>query len=143
MSLLRACTSLPAIMNPRRALLLAVLLIVGGMAPARAQETWPALHVRGFALRPPFQPHSIDLVDTNTTHFYNVDQTVTLMWDRDSVAESRVTFGGYSVYRSIGPYPSLATLLRRYIKQPARSFGTGEVDSATGSLSRQIGRAHV
>ena len=116
--------------------LMALAFLSLSAGAVRAQDSWPALHVRGFSLRPRLVSDSTGLADTALSSFTNSDQTVTLLWDRDSVAEKRITFGGYAVYRSVGPYPGQATLLRRYVKQPALSFGTGDPDTATGSPSR-------
>ncbi len=123
--------------------LLAIALMLSLVATAAiaphtraADAPWPGLRLRGFALYPAFQQGTADLVDTTSANASNKDEVVTLVWDRDSLAETRPDFGGYAVYRAQGPFPTRAVLLRRYIKQPDISFGTGNVDPQTGSESR-------
>jgi hypothetical protein len=133
-----------------------LLLVAGTAVGAQSRRhdfPWKSLGLRGFALRPSFVAEAgsplPDVVDTSVARFYNVNRTVTLVWDRDSLAEASPDFGGYSVYRSVGPDMSQATLLRRYIKNPAASFGPGGVDPATGSSSwlwtfrREVGVRNV
>ena len=124
--------------------LLAIVLMLSLAAMAAiaphtraADAPWPGLRLRGFALYPAFLTSSGDLlVDTVSANAVNKDEVVTLVWDRDSLAEARPDFGGYAVYRAQGPFPTRAILLRRYIKQPESSFGTGTIDPQTGSESR-------
>jgi hypothetical protein len=120
-----------------------LLLAVVAASPAGAAEGWPSLHLRGFAMRPCQTEHPAgncagggDIVDTLRQNYYNQDQNVFLLWDRDSLMEQRPDFGGYSVYRSIGPDTLHMTLLRRYVLRPARLFGTAERNPANGSTSR-------
>ncbi len=100
---------------------------------AAAAEPWPALNVRGFARRPAFNGN---VVDTSILHLRNVPQNAYLIWDRDRPSEQRRDFGGYNVYRSIGPDSAHATLLRRYILNPGRLFGDANLNPDNGAQSR-------
>lgn len=127
----------PAIGRLIAGLAVVAAAVVSIASASRADDApWPSLRVRGFALYPAIQQGTADLVDTVSANATNRDEVVTLVWDRDSLAEARSDFGGYGVYRSQGPYPGRAILLRRYIKQPEASFGTGTIDPQTGSASR-------
>ncbi|HVP39802.1 MAG TPA: hypothetical protein VMS93_11535 [Candidatus Saccharimonadales bacterium] len=125
---------MPSPFSPRLRFLAALAL--GALAalpgPARAQQ-WPSLHLRGFALRPPY---NAEVVDTVVAHFRNADQTVFLLWDRDTLAEKVPAFGGYNVYRTVGGDTTHMELLRRYALQPARIFGNAVINPDNGSSSR-------
>ncbi|MBI5836021.1 MAG: hypothetical protein HZB25_02140 [Candidatus Eisenbacteria bacterium] len=122
---------------PVKTRLLAALLwcaLAAAAVPAAAQTGWPNLNVRGFALRPLFAG---DVLDTSVASMRNYDQNAFLMWDRDtSMERQRADFGGYSVYRSIGPDTANMVLLRRYVLRPARTFGNSVRNPDNGSTSR-------
>jgi hypothetical protein len=117
-------------------------VVVAPAAAAAATQDWPNVHLRGFAQRPCLTEHPAgtcstgDVVDTLALHYYNQGRCAFLMWDRDTLAEQREDFGGYSVYRSIGPDTAHMELLRRYILRPARVYGNAEVNPDNGSTSR-------
>jgi hypothetical protein len=113
--------------SPIRFAILALVLGTGAGSPSglHAQPGFPSIPVWAFAGA--FQDSSLFAANRCVGAFRGypadtlreTDRTITVRWKRDRLAEARVDFGGYRIYRvTNAPDTSQMVLIRRFSRQP-------------------------